>query len=104
MKKKEPVITYGIYLYNTRTKKILVCHATHSSWKAWTIPKGLKNPGENAFTSASRELKEETGIDMAELQILNTTALAPVKYEKQNKILEALILIWKIFSFAAALW
>lgn len=93
MKKKEPVITSGIYLYNTISKKILICHATHSSWKLWSIPKGLKNPGEDTFKSACRELKEEAGIDIAELNVLKSVELPPVKYQKQNKILIPFLVI-----------
>lgn len=50
--KKEPVTTCGIYLYHTKLKKILVCHATHSSWKRWTIPKGIAEPHEKVYDAA----------------------------------------------------
>lgn len=86
-------VTCGIYLYNTRSKKILVCHATNSSWKTWSVPKGLKDPGEDSFTAAVRELKEETGIDIKELNVLGVYTLPPVKYQKQNKVLESFLVI-----------
>lgn len=93
LQKKEPVITCGIYLYNTNNNKILVCHPTNSSWKQWSVPKGLKDQGEDSFTSACRELKEETGIDITGLHVLEVYTLPPVKYQKQNKILESFLLI-----------
>lgn len=86
-------ITCGIYLYNTKTKKILVCHATNSSWNKWSIPKGLLDEGEEPFKAACRELKEETGIDISNLHILHTHALPVIKYQRQNKILESYLLI-----------
>lgn len=85
--------TCGIYLYNTRSKKILVCHATNSSWKTWSIPKGLKDPGEDCFAAAVRELKEETGIEIKKLNVQKIHPLPPVKYQKQNKILESFLIL-----------
>lgn len=31
-------------------------------WRAWSIPKGEIDPGEDAFMAAQREFQEETGI------------------------------------------
>lgn len=88
-----PAITCGIYLYNTVNRKILACHATNSPWNRWSIPKGLKEPGEKSFDAAARELLEETGVDIHQLNILATHTLPPVKYLKQNKILESFLVI-----------
>jgi 8-oxo-dGTP pyrophosphatase MutT (NUDIX family) len=88
-----PVITCGIYLFCTVTNKILICHATNASWKTWSIPKGLKDEGEDDFQTASRELLEETGIDLKTLNIISITELEPAKYEKQNKILHSYLII-----------
>jgi predicted NUDIX family NTP pyrophosphohydrolase len=89
---KEPVITCGIYLYSIIGKKILSCHATNSSWKVWSIPKGLPDDREEYFVAATRELKEETGIEIAKLNIIMKEVLPPVKYKKQNKILYSFFL------------
>lgn len=93
MQKKTPDITCGIYLFNTRNKKILVCHATNSPWNKWSIPKGLKDEGEDSYIAACRELKEETGIDIRNLHILQTNPLPAIKYKRQNKILESYLII-----------
>ena len=61
---KPPVVTCGIYLYSVKNKKILICHATHSPWSSWSIPKGLKDTSEESFEAAVRELKEETGYEV----------------------------------------
>lgn len=91
--KKSPVITCGIYLFNTRSREILICHATHASWQKWTIPKGIKGRGEEPYAAALRELKEETGIDINKINVLKISPLPPAKYLKQNKILESFLVI-----------
>lgn len=93
MSKNAADITCGIYLYNTKNKKILVCHATNSPWNKWSIPKGLKDEGEDAYIAACRELKEETGIDIRNLHILQTHSLPAIKYKRQNKMLESYLII-----------
>lgn len=90
---KAAVITCGIYLYDRNSSKLLICHATDASWRTWSIPKGLKNSDEESFAAAARELKEETGIDLLKLQISKTAELQPVKYKKQNKVLESFLVI-----------
>jgi 8-oxo-dGTP pyrophosphatase MutT (NUDIX family) len=90
---KQAVTTCGIYLYNTLQQKFLICHATNSSWKFWSIPKGLKEHNEDCYAAAKRELKEETGIDADDLHLIKTYPLEKVKYQKQNKFLESFLLI-----------
>lgn len=90
---KAPTITCGIYLYNTKSEKILVCHATHSPWNNWSIPKGVQDDNEELYATAVRELYEETGIEIKQLHILAVHALEAKKYEKQNKILESFLVI-----------
>lgn len=87
------IITCGIYLYSNLLNKILVCHPTNSPWNNWSIPKGLKNDKEDLFEAASRELTEETGISLKELNSLYIYNLPPVKYQKQDKVLESFLVI-----------
>jgi putative (di)nucleoside polyphosphate hydrolase len=87
MPSKAP-ITCGIYLYDKTSQKILICHATNASWKTWSIPKGLKDEGEDELDAAIRELQEETGIQKNELDLNSLVRLEPVKYKKQNKFLQ----------------
>jgi 8-oxo-dGTP pyrophosphatase MutT (NUDIX family) len=85
--------TCGIYLFNTGMKKFLVCHATNSRWNSWSIPKGLRDAGENSFEAAVRELQEETGIEIEKLHVLKKQALPPVNYRKQKKMLESFLIV-----------
>lgn len=86
-------ITCGIYLYEILQKKFIICHATHASFKQWSIPKGLQEDNEEPYSAALRELKEETGIDAGKLHILSTHSLHPVKYLKQNKTLVSFLVV-----------
>jgi 8-oxo-dGTP pyrophosphatase MutT (NUDIX family) len=85
--------TCGIYLFNATNRKLLVCHATHASWKQWSIPKGLKESNETAWDAAIRELQEETGIELGQLNVRAAYPLPSAKYVKQNKLLESFLVI-----------
>jgi len=85
--------TCGIYLYSTRKRKFLVCHPTRGAWHQWSIPKGLRDGQELLLDVAKREMLEETGIDLSKLNVKGIFALAPVKYVRQNKILESFLVI-----------
>jgi 8-oxo-dGTP pyrophosphatase MutT (NUDIX family) len=87
------LITCGIYLYSTPMKKFLVCHATNSPWNSWSIPKGLKDEGEEPFVAAVRELYEETGVAIEKLHVLKKHTLPAVNYRKQKKLLESFLII-----------
>ncbi|HEY0029889.1 MAG TPA: NUDIX hydrolase [Bacteroidia bacterium] len=87
------IITCGIYLYSTICKKILICHATHASWKTWSVPKGLKELGEDSYAAAVRELKEETDVDIHALHVIAVHVLPAIKYQKQNKTIESFLVI-----------
>jgi predicted NUDIX family NTP pyrophosphohydrolase len=52
---------------------------------AWTIPKGLIDPGEDALACAKRELHEETGFTIPEGEYVS---LGTIK-QKSGKIVEA---------------
>lgn len=87
------VITCGIYLYHVPTKRILVGHPTHARWDEWSIPKGLKEGEEDLMDVAARELLEETGIGLEKIHVIRIFSLPPVKYQKQNKMLESFLVI-----------
>lgn len=60
--------------------EVLLVHPGGPYWEgrdeaAWSIPKGLPNPGETLEAAALREFREETGLEPPPLQ----DALAPVR-------------------------
>jgi putative (di)nucleoside polyphosphate hydrolase len=85
-------ITCGLYLYNKATKKFLLGHATRSR-SSWSIPKGLKDKGEDELQAAIRETEEETGLKISELDVENIYRLPPVVYKKQKKILASFLVM-----------
>lgn len=86
-------VTCGIFLYSTKTKKMLVCHATRARWNSWSIPKGLRDDGEDDFEAAVRELYEETGIKLREVKTISVCRLPAVMYRKQRKQLVSFLVI-----------
>ena len=69
--KKSSSISAGLLLYRRRrggTFEFFLGHPGGPFWKtrdagAWTIPKGLVEPGEDLLTAARREFAEETGVE-----------------------------------------
>jgi len=82
--------TVGIFLF-TNKMKLLVCHPTNSSWQHWSVPKGLKEKGEDPFSAGIRELYEETNIDYKthiEKKVIHILLnIDGFKYPKRNKVL-----------------
>jgi 8-oxo-dGTP pyrophosphatase MutT (NUDIX family) len=87
------IVTCGIYLYSTLQKQFLLCHATNSRFDIWSIPKGLPDENESCFDAASRELYEETGIELSKISVLKMQELPSVDYTKQKKILHPFLVI-----------
>lgn len=63
-------ISAGLILFrrNNRGVEVLLAHPGGPFWKnrdegAWTIPKGLLEPGEETLEGAKREFREETGLE-----------------------------------------
>jgi len=63
--------TCGVFIVFER--QLLICHATGGSWQRWTLPKGMRDPGEERLQAALREVHEEAGIDLVALN-------APLNY------------------------
>jgi 8-oxo-dGTP pyrophosphatase MutT (NUDIX family) len=84
--------TCGIYLYSVPARKFLIGHATRSK-NSWSIPKGLKDEGEDDLKAAIRELEEETGIVFGDLDVVGIHPLPPVQYKKQKKVLSSFLVI-----------
>ncbi|HEX4143572.1 MAG TPA: NUDIX domain-containing protein [Pirellulales bacterium] len=56
-----------MYRFKSGVLEVLLAHPggpffEHKDEGAWTIPKGEPEPGEDLFSTAQREFKEETGI------------------------------------------
>ena len=85
--KKSEITTSGIYLYNVRTNKLLICHSMFDRWINWSIPNGNKKSNEDTYACANRVVKEKTGIDLQKFTVLNMFSLTPANCKFQNKIM-----------------
>jgi predicted NUDIX family NTP pyrophosphohydrolase len=63
-----PIHSAGLLLYRRTAGglQVFLIHMGGPIWArkdaaAWSIPKGVINPGEDALTAAQREFREETG-------------------------------------------
>ena len=74
--------TCGIFLFD-EYDKFLIGHVTGHSNDIWSIPKGLKDDGEDIYDAAIRELWEETNIHFNDIQhgISATHRLKDVHYQ-----------------------
>lgn len=52
-----------------KNKRVLLQHRTDNN--TWSIPGGIIEPGENVEEAAKREVHEETGLTVDELQLFN---------------------------------
>jgi len=66
---KHVVVSAGLLMYRrkNRSLEVLLAHPGGPLFRnkdagAWTIPKGLPNPGEDLLAAAIREFAEETGL------------------------------------------
>ena len=81
-------ISAGILPFRRRDElEVLLAHPGGPYWAkkdagAWTIPKGLVDPGEELLAAALREFTEETGFSAHEPFL----ALAPVKPEERQGV------------------
>ena len=69
MKKTRESVSAGLLLFRRRAGRleVLLAHPGGPFWAnrdagAWTVPKGLAEPGEDLLSAARREFAEETGL------------------------------------------
>jgi predicted NUDIX family NTP pyrophosphohydrolase len=84
-----PKISAGLLLYRTKNGvlQVLLVHPGGPLWTnkdpgAWSIPKGLCEPGEDLFSAAQREFLEETGFSVSG----NFIPLSPVTIYRGKEI------------------
>lgn len=89
-KPRKSIVSAGILVWRRRAEpEFLLAHPGGPFWAkkddgAWTIPKGLIEPGHDVKATARREFLEETGLDISG----DLVALDPVK-SAGGKILHA---------------
>jgi 8-oxo-dGTP pyrophosphatase MutT (NUDIX family) len=76
------VHSFGIIPLSQQEGEWKIFLILHKEGNHWGFPKGRANPGETPLQSATRELKEETGLDV--VRYLQETPLVEV-YQFQNR-------------------
>jgi predicted NUDIX family NTP pyrophosphohydrolase len=91
MAKKPPAISAGLLMFRRSRGdvEVFLVHPGGPFWKnkeagAWSIPKGVIDPGEEPLAAARREFQEETGIE-ARGEFLSLGAIQ----QKAGKIVHA---------------
>ncbi len=81
--------SFGIIpLQKTEKGDVRVLLIFHKGGKHWSFPKGHKDPGESDLEAATRELKEETGLDIEELLSDTPYMESYTFYKFQEKVLK----------------
>lgn len=76
----------GIVPLKNEEGRVYVLVIVHKGGKHWGFPKGHKDPGETDLQTAERELKEETGLEIADWVSLNPYVETYTFYKFRNKI------------------
>jgi 8-oxo-dGTP pyrophosphatase MutT (NUDIX family) len=84
------VESFGIVPFvneNGTWKVLLILHRVGNHWG---FPKGKANPGETALESASRELKEETGLIVSEV-LLKTPMKEQYQFRRKKQAIVKIV-------------
>jgi 8-oxo-dGTP diphosphatase len=74
--KPDPVECAGAVVRDDAGRLLLVRRAHEPGLGTWSLPGGRIEPGESAAEAAAREVREETGLDVAVGERLQTVDLA----------------------------
>jgi len=80
---EQPVVGIGVIVWR-EDKILMVRRKNHPAQGQWGLPGGKQQLGETIFAAAVREVREETGVEVAPLGIV--TALDAITPDKAGKI------------------
>jgi ADP-ribose pyrophosphatase YjhB (NUDIX family) len=80
-RKQKPERCAGAIVRDDAGRLLLVRRANEPSRGLWSVPGGRLEPGESAPAAAAREVREETGLDVAVGALLCTVELGPYVVE-----------------------
>jgi len=75
-------LVVGIYVFNSKGETLLI---RHPKWHNLLVnPGGHIEPGEKAAAAVLREIKEETGLDVKDIEFITVEELLPAKNYKDG--------------------
>ena len=80
---KRPIIGVGVCIFNSR-RILLVRRKKEPRLGSWSIPGGGQKIGETIEECARREIKEETGLKITNLTLMDV--VNSISYDKYDKI------------------
>ena len=79
MKQPEVVLAAGVFLYREMAGQVEYLLLLSTLTNEWGFPKGHGEPGEDARTTARREMEEESGVTKIEWQDFTGDLIYPVR-------------------------
>lgn len=62
-------------VFDEKQNVLLLKHLIRANRSGWGLPGGFLNPGEQPETALKRELKEEVGVDITDVQLIKTRTI-----------------------------
>ena len=86
--KKDKADAVVLIMHDESGEKILISREFRMATGryVYNFPAGLIDPGEDYFTSAKRELKEETGLDLIEIDDVLTNSASAIGFSNERNI------------------
>ena len=73
----DPKVGVGVFVMNDQQELLLVRRVMEPGRGLWSTPAGLLDHGEDPVATAERETKEETGLDVAVVALLDVVHNPP---------------------------
>jgi len=83
---ENPYVIIGALIHNDKNKIFL---ATSHKWDhKWVVPGGHLDYGEKLFDCVKREVKEETNLDVTDIELIEVQeSIFPVEYNKKKHMI-----------------